>query len=139
MILFAPKEIDSREARTAITPITTKRLVEKGINVCVEQGIGELSNYSDNEYVEVGANLINDRSKALSDADIIFRVRKPSVDEIKETKKDCIHLSFLDPFNDPELLQLMASQGITSIRLEIIPRTTLAQKMDALSSQANIT
>ena len=89
MILFAPKEIDSREARTAITPITTKRLVEKGINVCVEQGIGELSNYSDNEYVEVGANLINDRSKALSDADIIFRVRKPSVDEIKETKKDC--------------------------------------------------
>ena len=139
MILFAPKEIDSREARTAITPITAKRLVDKGIDVHVEASIGELSNYSDNEYTEVGANLITDRSKALSDADIIFRVRKPSVDEIKKTKSGCIHLSFLDPFNDSELLQLMASQGITSISLEMIPRTTLAQKMDALSSQANIT
>ena len=139
MILFAPKEIDSREARAAITPITAKRLVDKGIDVHVEASIGELSNYSDNEYTEVGANLITDRSKALSDADIIFRVRKPSVDEIKKTKSGCIHLSFLDPFNDSELLQLMASQGITSISLEMIPRTTLAQKMDALSSQANIT
>ena len=139
MILFAPKEIDSREARTAITPITAKRLVDKGIDVFVEESIGELSNYSDNEYTEVGANIITDRSKALSDADIIFRVRKPSVDEIKKTKSGCIHLSFLDPFNDSELLQLMASQGITSISLEMIPRTTLAQKMDALSSQANIT
>ena len=131
MILFSPKEIDSREARTAITPITVKRLVEKGIIVHVEKGIGELSNYSDNEYVEAGANLVTDRSKALSDDDIIFRVRKPSVDEIKKTKSGCIHLSFLDPFNEPELLQLMASQGISSISLEMIPRTTLAQKMDA--------
>ena len=104
----------------------------------MEKGIGELSNYPDKEYLESGAELTTDRIKALSESDIIFRVRKPSIDEIKITKEGCIHLSFLDPFNDPDLLDLMASQGITSISLEMIPRTTLAQKMDALSSQANI-
>ena len=138
MILFAPKEIDSREARAAITPVTAKRLVDKGITIIVEKGIGELSNYPDKEYLESGAQLTTDRTKALSESDIIFRVRKPSIDEIKITKEGCIHLSFLDPFNDSDLLDLMASQGITSISLEMIPRTTLAQKMDALSSQANI-
>ncbi|MBV63744.1 MAG: NAD(P)(+) transhydrogenase (Re/Si-specific) subunit alpha [Rickettsiales bacterium] len=138
MILFAPKEIDSRETRAAITPSTAKRLVDKGIDVQVEKGIGELSGYKDQEYLEAGAQVVNDRLDALSRSEIVFRVRKPSIEEIELTKEGCIHLSFLDPFNDPESLNAMASNGITAVSLEMIPRTTLAQKMDALSSQANI-
>jgi NAD(P) transhydrogenase subunit alpha len=138
MILFAPKEIDSRETRAAITPSTAKRLVDKGIDVQVEKGIGELSGYKDQEYLDAGAQVVNDRLDALSRSEIVFRVRKPSIEEIELTKEGCIHLSFLDPFNDPESLNAMASNGITGVSLEMIPRTTLAQKMDALSSQANI-
>ena len=138
MILFAPKEIDSRETRAAITPSTAKRLVDKGIDVQVEKGIGELSGYKDQEYLDAGAQVVNDRLDALSRSEIVFRVRKPSIEEIELTKEGCIHLSFLDPFNDPESLNAMASNGITAVSLEMIPRTTLAQKMDALSSQANI-
>ena len=138
MTLFAPKEIDSRETRAAITPSTAKRLVDKGIDVQVEKGIGELSGYKDQEYLDAGAQVVNDRLDALSRSEIVFRVRKPSIEEIELTKEGCIHLSFLDPFNDPESLNAMASNGITAVSLEMIPRTTLAQKMDALSSQANI-
>ena len=138
MILFAPKEIDSRETRAAITPSTAKRLVDKGIDVQVEKGIGELSGYKDQEYLDAGAQVVNDRLDALSRSEIVFRVRKPSIEEIELTKEGCIHLSFLDPFNDPESLNAMASNGVTGVSLEMIPRTTLAQKMDALSSQANI-
>ena len=138
MILFAPKEIDERETRAAITPSTTKILVGKGIEVKVEKGIGKLSGYEDQEYLDAGAQVLSDRLGALSKSDIVFRVRKPSIEEIESTKEGCIHLSFLDPFNDPESLNAMASNGVTGVSLEMIPRTTLAQKMDALSSQANI-
>ena len=138
MILFAPKEIDERETRAAITPSTTKILVGKGIEVKVEKGIGKLSGYEDQEYLDAGAQVLSDRLGALSKSDIVFRVRKPSIEEIETTKEGCLHLSFLDPFNDPESLNAMASNGVTGVSLEMIPRTTLAQKMDALSSQANI-
>jgi len=138
MIIFAPKETDSSETRAALTPITIKRLVDIGLEVEVESGIGVGCDHSDIEYSESGAKIITDRGSSLSTADFIFRVRKPPVEEISILKEGAMHLSFLDPFNDSESLHAMASSGTTAMSLEMIPRTTLAQKMDALSSQANI-
>jgi NAD(P) transhydrogenase subunit alpha len=138
MIIFAPKETDPSETRAALTPITVKRLVDIGFNVEVESGIATGCGHSDSEYSESGAKVVNDKAASLSAADFVFRVRKPPLEEISILKKGAIHLSFLDPFNDAESLHAMASSEITAVSLEMIPRTTLAQKMDALSSQANI-
>ncbi|MFL2478246.1 MAG: NAD(P) transhydrogenase subunit alpha [Verrucomicrobiales bacterium] len=138
MIIFTPKETDSSETRAALTPTTVKRLVDIGLEVEVESGIGAGCDHSDIEYSESGAKIITDRLSSLSVADLILRVRKPPSEEIGVLKKGAMHLSFLDPFNDRESLHLMASSGITAVSLEMIPRTTLAQKMDVLSSQANI-
>ena len=74
----------------------------------------------------------------LAQADMILRLLKPSIDEVKTLKADSIHVSFLDPFNEPELIQAFIDQNVNAISMEMIPRTTLAQKMDALSSQANL-
>lgn len=138
MIVFAPKETDSRETRAALTPFTVKRLVDIGLEVEVESEIGIKCDHPDSQYTEAGANVIGDRGAALANADFVLRVRKPLIEEISQLKKGSLHVSFLDPFNDPESLQAMASAGVTAVSLEMIPRTTLAQKMDALSSQANI-
>ena len=138
MIIFTPKETDSSETRAALTPTTVKRLVDIGLEVEVESGIGAGCDHSDIEYSESGAKIITDRLSSLSVADLILRVRKPPSEEISVLKQGAMHLSFLDPFNDRESLHLMASSGITAVSLEMIPRTTLAQKMDVLSSQANI-
>jgi NAD(P) transhydrogenase subunit alpha len=74
----------------------------------------------------------------LQTADIVLRLRKPPMDEIPLMKKGCIHISYLDPFNERELVDRMAKAGISAVSLEMLPRTTLAQKMDVLSSQANL-
>ena len=138
MIIFAPKETDSSETRAALTPTTVKRLVDIGLEVEVESGIGAGCDHSDIEYSESGAKIVTDKGSSLSNADFIFRVKKPPSEEISILKQGAMHLSFLDPFNDSESLHAMASSGVTAVSLEMIPRTTLAQKMDALSSQANI-
>ncbi len=138
MIVFAPKETDPRETRAALTPETAKKLVGLGLEVQVESGLGGRCDHPDPQYSEAGATVISDRAAALAGADFVFRVRKPAPAEIAALKGGCVHVSFLDPFNEPELLEAMAGAGVTAVSLEMIPRTTLAQKMDALSSQANL-
>jgi len=109
-----------------------------GATIVIESGMGVSAGFADSEYTDVGATVSSDRNELFSSADILLRIRKPSMDEVKLMRRGCIHISFLDPFNEHELVRALKEQGVTSISMEMIPRTTRSQKMDALSSQANL-
>ena len=137
MQIFFPKEKES-ESRVSILPETVKKLVELGISVEVEASLGKTVHVSDDLYASSGASISNDRNSSLSSSDVICRINKPEKEEISFLKKNSIHISFLDPFNEIELVNEFANSNISAISMELIPRITRAQKMDALSSQANL-
>ena len=138
MQLGVPKELHPGENRVPMTPETAKKLVRLGATIHIESGMGTGSGYADSEYAEVGAEIVTDRAALLSSSDMLLRLRKPEVDEIAQMKRGCIHVSYLDPFNEHDLVRAFADNGVTSISMEMIPRSTRSQKMDALSSQANL-
>ena len=137
MQIFFPKEKES-ENRVSILPETVKKLVELGISVEVEASLGKTIQISDDLYTSSGASISNDRNSSLSLSDVTCRINKPEKEEISFLKKNSIHISFLDPFNEIELVNEFANSNISAISMELIPRITRAQKMDALSSQANL-
>ena len=137
MQIFFPKEKES-ENRVSILPETVKKLVELGISVEVEASLGKTIQISDDLYASSGASISNDRNSSLSSSDVTCRINKPEKEEISFLKKNSIHISFLDPFNEIELVNKFANSNISAISMELIPRITRAQKMDALSSQANL-
>ncbi len=138
MRIAIPKETHPGENRAPITPDTAKKLCRMGAELVIEAGMGEGSGFTDAEYSDAGATLSTDREALFSSADMLLRLRKPELDEIRLMKSGCIHISYLDPFNEHELVEALRTQGVTSISMEMIPRTTRSQKMDALSSQANL-
>lgn len=138
MILAIPCETYPGETRVAATPSSVARLVKMGATVHAEAGLGVAAGYPDREYEAAGAVLKADRAALLGEADLVLRVRKPSVDEVVLLKRGSIHISFLDPFNERALMEQLAARGVSAISMEMIPRTTRAQKMDALTSQANL-
>jgi NAD(P) transhydrogenase subunit alpha len=125
------------ELRAAMTPANAKKLIGKGIAIAIESGLGAASGYRDGDYTAAGLTLKN-RDALLRESDVVLRVRKPSLEEVALLKSGSVHVSFLDPFNERALVEAMATRGVTAISMEMIPRTTRAQKMDALSSQANL-
>ncbi|QQD19613.1 Re/Si-specific NAD(P)(+) transhydrogenase subunit alpha [Spongiibacter nanhainus] len=138
MLIGIPKELAAGEDRVAIIPSDAKKLVRAGATVQIEAGLGAGSGYADQEYTDAGAEVIADRSAILSAADIVLRIRKPDVGEVAQLKQGCIHISYLDPFNEHDLIKAFRDRGITAISMEMIPRSTRSQKMDALSSQASL-
>lgn len=138
MRVFVPCEALSSETRVALIPESVGKLISLGLSVAVERGAGLDSYFLDTDYEKAGATIVTDRSEALGQADLVLRVRKPSLEEIPQLKSGSLHISFLDPFNEAELIDAFAKAGVTAVSMEMIPRTTLAQKMDALSSQANL-
>ena len=138
MLIFAPQETDPHEPRAAVTPDTAARLIKLGATVAVESGIGVGANYPDAVYEKAGATVRDDRAAALHEADIVLRVRRPPDEEVALLKEGAIHISFLDPFNETELVDALAQQGVSAISMELVPRSTRAQKLDALSSQHSI-
>ena len=138
MRIAIPKETHPGENRIPITPAHAKRLVAMGADLVVEAGMGSGSGFTDAEYTEVGASISADRAELFSSADILLRVRKPQLEEIGQMKRGAIHISYLDPFNEHALVNAFKEAGVTAISMEMIPRTTRSQKMDALSSQANL-
>ena len=100
--------------------------------------MGSGSGFTDEQYVEAGTEISSDRSAMLGSADVVLRIRKPDLAEVATLKSGSIHISYLDPFNEHELVRAFQAANITSISMEMIPRTTRSQKMDALSSQANL-
>ena len=138
MLIFAPQETDPHEPRAAVTPDTAARLVKLGATVAVESGVGVGANYSDAAYEKAGAAVRDDRAAALREADVVLRVRQPPAQEVALLKEGAIHISFLDPFNETALVDALARQGASAISMELVPRSTRAQKLDALSSQHSI-
>ena len=138
MKISVPKETHPGETRAPLTPDSAAKLVKLGAQVEVEAGIGAGAGFADAAYTAAGATLAPDRQALLSSADMVLRVRKPPVGEIALLKAGCVHVSLLDPFNEKELIQKLAERNVSAISMELIPRTTRAQKMDVLSSQANL-
>jgi len=138
MRISVPRETYPGENRVPVTPETAKKLIRLGADLVVEAGLGEGTGFSDQEYQDAGATISSDREALFTQADMLLRLRKPSQDEIALMKEGCVHVSYLDPFNERALIETLQNKGVTSISMEMIPRTTRSQKMDALSSQANL-
>ena len=132
------KETHPGENRVAVIPDTVKKLVKLGAELTVEATLGQGAGFADEAYAEAGATIASNRNDILTKSDILLRIRKPESDEVGQIKQGCIHISYLDPFNEGELVDALAKQGVSAVSMEMIPRTTLSQKMDALSSQANL-
>ena len=132
------KETYPGENRVAVIPDTVKKLVKLGAELTVETALGQGAGFADEAYTDAGATIASNRNDILAKSDILLRIRKPESEEVGQIKQGCIHISYLDPFNEGELVDALAKQGVSAVSMEMIPRTTLSQKMDALSSQANL-
>ena len=137
MVTIAVTRESDDEPRIAISPDTVKKFAALGANVRVETGAGLRSRFSDDAYKAAGAE-IAEHDAALSGADILLKVRRPSADEIKALKPGAIVAAMIDPYGDRAALDALAATGATVFSMEFMPRTTRAQSMDVLSSQANL-
>lgn len=135
MQLGIPAESHPLESRVAVVPKNLTRFLQLGFSVAVESGAGAGSGFADSDYLEAGASLLA-RDQVMS-SDIVLRVSPPSSEEVALLSEGALHVSFLDPFRQRELVEALAAKGVTAVSMEMIPRTTIAQKMDALSSQAS--
>ena len=138
MRLAIPRETHPGENRASVTPETVKKLVRLGADIAIEAGAGAGAGFSDEAYAAEGASIEADRDALLGGADMVLRLRKPDHAEVAKLKQGCIHVSYLDPFNEHDLIREFAARHITAVSMEMIPRSTRSQKMDALSSQANL-
>jgi NAD(P) transhydrogenase subunit alpha len=136
--IFIPKETWQGEMRTSMVPDTVRKLTQSGAQVEIESGLGDTIGLSDATYTDAGATITSNRDASMGQADMVIRLRQPDADDIAKLKKGCIHVSYLDPFFNKDTVQALAAQQVSAICMELIPRTTLAQKMDALSSQASL-
>ena len=139
-----PKEIIPEENRVAATPESVGKMIKKGFEVLVETGAGENSIISDNDYQKAGATISSKAADLLSQVDIVLKVQQPTLNsetglhEVDMFREGSVLIAFLQPANQAELLEKMASKKISALAMELIPRITRAQGMDALSSMANI-
>ncbi len=137
MQLAVIKETKEFERRVALTPDVIKQLVKKEFKVTVEKGAGLLSSFSDEDYLAVGATISPDLKTACQ-AEVIMKVNSFTVEEVSLMKEGAICLSFMYAYTIPEVLEAMNKKKITSFSMDAVPRISRAQKMDALSSQANL-
>ncbi len=136
--VFVPKETLAGETRVAATPDTVARLVKHGMTVQIESGAGTGSQIHDQDYEKAGASLVNDASAAYGAADLILKLHPPTDAEISAMRSGSILVSFIQALTDKAIVEKLCQQGVTVFAMELIPRITRAQKMDALSSQANL-
>lgn len=138
MIIAIPKETKYKENRVAVVPSVVKDLVAKGFKVDVEAGAGMNSFFSDDDYSKAGAAIVPDKRILFEGADIILKVNAPMPDEIALMKKGAVLISFMWAATNPELVAACEQAGISAFSMDAVPRISRAQKMDALSSQANL-
>lgn len=132
------RETGAGECRVALVPTIVGELVDRhGLVVGIEAGAGSASHYADEEYAAAGAQ-VGDRASTLDGADAVLRVGPPDPDEVESIPRGAIVIGFLDPADNPTGTRALAAAGLTSFAMELVPRTTRAQRMDALSSQANL-
>ena len=138
MNLAVPREVHPGEVRVALIPEHVARLVKAGADLTIESGLGQPLRIADEEYTKAGAAVVADHNQLIQNADVVLRIRKPLIEEVERMKPGCIYISLLDPFNERELIDMFVTKNISAISMEMIPRITRAQKMDVLSSQANL-
>ena len=138
------KERRAFERRVAASPDTIKRMVGMGLEVVAESGAGEGAQFTDAAFAAAGASIAEDAAAALSDADIVLKVQRPLIgqeaerDELQYLKRGTVLIGLLQPLRHPADLSAYAGAGIVAFAIELLPRITRAQAMDALSSQANL-
>ena len=135
MKIAIPAEIDPAEPRVATTPDTVKKMKAFGADIAIEPGAGIRSGILDPDYTAAGARIAAD---AVTDADVVLKVRRPTPDELKRYKKGALVIAIMDPFGNDAALKAMADAGVVGFAMELMPRITRAQMMDVLSSQANL-
>ena len=144
MRIGIPKEIREGEKRVATTPEVAELIRKLGYEVAIESKAGLAANYSDEVYKEAGVEIIESTKELWEKSDIIFKVRPPethpelAIDETELLHKNQVLISFIQPGINPELLKALAAQGGSVLSMDSVPRISRAQKMDALSSMANI-
>ena len=137
MKIGVPKELKPRENRVALSPEVVKDLVKRGFEVQIEKGAGANSFYSDDQYSTAGAKLVS-KEDIYGSSDVVLKVNAPAQDEISKMRKESILISFMWAATNPETVSACEKAGISAFSMDAIPRISRAQKMDALSSQANL-
>ena len=144
MKIGIPKEVHAGEKRVATTPDVAKQLIKLGFEVAIEAGAGSAAHYSDASYVEAGVTVVKNAQEVWTDSDIILIVREPELNpDLQKEEIDLLHenqilITFLWPAQNPEMLKKLAEKKVTALAMDMIPRISRAQKLDALSSMANI-
>jgi NAD(P) transhydrogenase subunit alpha len=143
MKIGVAKEIEVGERRVALIPDTVSRLVKQGHEVWVEAGAGELAFFADAAYEAAGATIVNDTAQLWSSVDVLLKVKPPQQredgqHEVNLLREGSVLIGFLDPLGNPALVQQLADRNVTAFSMELIPRISRAQSMDALSSQAGV-
>lgn len=143
--IAVPRDRQPGETRVPVTPDTTRKLIDLGFTVTLERGAGEAAQYADDLYQEAGATIESDVGKLYASADVLLKINGPQAQhaELKSSEVDALGknktwISFLAPAQNPEMLENFSNQGANAISLDAIPRISRAQKMDVLSSMANI-
>ena len=138
MKIVVPKETKINENRVALSPDVVKTLVAKGFQVSVEESAGINSYFSDEAYKTAGATIETDKKNLFASADVVLKVNPPALNEVVLMKKGAVLISFMWHATNPELVKVCSGAGISAFSVDAIPRISRAQKMDALSSQANL-
>ncbi len=132
------RERKEPENRVALTPNVVKSLVKAGFTCNIETGAGNASGFYDSAYESAGASIFTDKNLALSEAEILLKVNAPLIDEVLSLKEGSVIISFLYAYTIPEVVEACLSKKISAFAMDAVPRISRAQKMDALSSQANL-
>jgi proton-translocating NAD(P)+ transhydrogenase subunit alpha len=138
MILAVPREAALKERRVALVPETVAKLVKSGVAVTVERGAGTAAAFPDELYEKAGASLADDPAALAAGAGAIVTVGRPGAEVLAAARPGTVVVGFLNPLADPAYIGELARAGVTALAMEMIPRITRAQSMDALSSQSNI-
>ena len=133
-----PKELAAGETRVAVIPETVKRFVSAGMDVTVESGAGANAEFPDAQYKDAGAKIEKSHDKLLKSSDLLLKIQPPADKEVGVMKQGGALITFLQPFSNKPLLKKLATRRVTSMSMEMVPRITLAQNMDALSSMATV-
>lgn len=134
--LAVPKETITNERRIALEPSVAKKLTDKGVKVMMQKGAALSSLFSDEAFE--GVELVDDAASLYRDADVIFKVQPPTADELAQIRDGAVIVGFMAPHKNADMIKAMCAKNITSLAMELVPRITRAQSMDALSSQASI-
>ncbi|MBG86101.1 MAG: NAD(P)(+) transhydrogenase (Re/Si-specific) subunit alpha [Verrucomicrobiales bacterium] len=138
MTLGVPTELSDQEPRVALVPDAVRRLRKLEAEVLIESGLGKEIGLPDADYEKAGAVISKDRREVLEKSDVLLRVRPPSVDDLEGVRADTLQIGCMDPFKSGDLIGEFAKRKLNAIAMELVPRITRAQKMDVLSSQANL-